>query len=87
MNYQEAKALLERKGQTQLLKYYDELDAAGKEKLLSAIENLNWDFEDALANPVDMSGKDRDIRPIEGLREDDPEYVRDLLTRLKECDE
>ena len=68
MQYQEAKALLERKGQTQLLKYYDELDAAGKENLLSAIENLNWDFEDALANPVDMSGKDRDIRPIEGLR-------------------
>ena len=27
---------------------------------------------------------DDDIRPIEGLREDDPEYVRDLLTRLKE---
>ena len=35
MQYQEAKALLERKGQTQLLKYYDELDAAGKENLLA----------------------------------------------------
>ncbi len=68
MNYQQAKELLERKGQTQLLQYYDELDEAGKANLLNAIENINWDFETALANPVDMSGKDRDIRPIAGLR-------------------
>lgn len=68
MTYEQAKALLESKKQTQLLRYYDELDAAGKEKLLTAIENLNWDFEDALANPVDMSGKGRDIKPISGLR-------------------
>ncbi len=68
MNYQEAKTLLEKKGQTQLLAYYDELDEAGKAKLLTAIENINWDFEDALANPVDMSGKGRDIHPIAGLR-------------------
>ncbi len=68
MTYEQAKALLECKGQTQLLKYYDELDAAGKAKLLDSIENLNWDFEDALANPADLSGKGRDIRPIDGLR-------------------
>ena len=68
MNYEQAKALLESKGQTQLLRYYDELDENGKAKLLTAIENINWDFEDALANPTDMSGKGRDIRPISGLR-------------------
>ena len=68
ITYAQAQALLEEKGQSQLLKYYDELDEKGKANLLSAIENLNWDFEDALANPVDMSGKDRDIRPISGLR-------------------
>ena len=68
MNYEQAKALLESKGQMQLLRYYDELDETGKAKLLAAIENISWDFEDALANPVDMSGKDRDIRPISGLR-------------------
>ena len=28
--------------------------------------------------------EDDNIRPVEGLPEDDPEYVRDLLTRLKE---
>ncbi len=68
MTYEQAKALLESKGQTQLLAYYDELDCNGKEKLLCAISEINWDFEDALANPVDMSGKDRDIKPIDGLR-------------------
>ena len=68
MTYLQAKELLERKGQMQLLAYYDELDESGKAKLLAAIENINWDFEDALANPVDMSGNDRDIRPSPGLR-------------------
>ena len=73
MTYEKAKALLEEKGQSQLLNYYDELDAAGKANLLEAIANIDWSFEDALANPVDMSGKDRDIRPISGLRRSDIE--------------
>ena len=69
MTYESAKALLEQKGQMQLLKYYDELDENGKAKLLKAIEEMNWSFEEALANPVDLSGKDRDIHPISGLRD------------------
>ena len=69
MTYESAKALLEKKGQMQLLKYYDELDEQGKAKLLKAISEINWDFEDALANPVDLSGKDKDIHPIVGLRD------------------
>ena len=73
MNYSQAKELLENKGQAHLLRYYDELDEAGKSNLLNAIGNINWEFEDALANPVDMSGKDRDIRPISGLRRADIE--------------
>ncbi len=73
MTYEKAKALLEEKGQSQLLKYYGELDEAGKANLLEAIANIDWSFEDALANPVDMSGKDRDIRPISGLRRSDIE--------------
>ena len=68
MTYEQAKALLTEKGQMQLLAYYDELDDAGKANLLEAIENISWDFEDALKNPVDMSGKGRDIHPIKGLR-------------------
>ncbi len=68
MTYEQAKALLQQKGQMQLLKYYDELDEAGKAHLLSMIESINWEFEEALANPVDLSGKDRVITPIDGLR-------------------
>ncbi len=73
MTYEQAKTLLEAKGQLQLLQYYDELDAAGKEKLLTAIENITWDFEDALANPCDMTGAGRTIEPIDGLRLEDIE--------------
>ena len=68
MTYEQAKSLLEAKGQTHLLKYYDELSPESQAKLLTAIENLNWDFEDALANPTDLTGAGRDIRPISGLR-------------------
>ena len=68
MTYEQAKSLLEKKGQTQLLKYYNELSVENQAKLLTAIENLNWDFEDALAHPTDLTGANRDIRPISGLR-------------------
>lgn len=68
MDYTQAKALLESKNQAHLLQYYDELDENGKARLLKAIENISWDFEAALAAPVDLSGKGRDIRPIAGLR-------------------
>jgi UDP-N-acetylglucosamine/UDP-N-acetylgalactosamine diphosphorylase len=40
MNFEQAKTLLEQKGQTQLLRYYDELDEAGKQNLLSAIDSI-----------------------------------------------
>ena len=73
MTYEQAKALLTEKDQMQLLAYYDELDNAGKKNLLDAIANIDWSFEDALANPVDMSGKDREISPIDGLRRADIE--------------
>ena len=68
ITYEQAYALLEKKGQTQLLKYYEELSPESKTKLLTAIETLNWDFEEALANPTDLTGAGRDIRPIQGLR-------------------
>ena len=68
MTFEQAKALLTQKGQMQLLKYYDELNADEKANLLDAIANINWSFEEDLANPVDMSGKNRDISPISGLR-------------------
>lgn len=69
MTYEQAKALLEEKGQAHLLKYYDELSAESKAKLLDAIANLNWSFEEDLKHPVDMTGKDRDIHPIKSLHQ------------------
>ena len=81
MTYEQAKALLEEKGQEHLLKYYDELDEAGKTNLLTAIEALNWDFEDALANPADLTGKGRDIKPINGLR------IADIEAKKADFDE
>ena len=68
MTYKEAVKLLKKKDQIHLLEYYDELDEQGKKNLLESIEAIVWDFEEELAHPLDMSGKDRDIRPIEGLR-------------------
>ena len=73
MTYEQAKALLTEKNQLQLLKYYDELDDAGKKTLLEGIANIDWSFEDALANPVDMSGANRDLQPIDGFRRADIE--------------
>ena len=73
MTYEQAKALLTEKDQMQLLQYYDELDDAGKKNLLDAIENIEWSFEEALKNPTDLSGKGREISPIDGLRRADIE--------------
>lgn len=68
MNYQEAKALLEKKGQTQLLRYYGELTESEQASLLHAIGSLDWSFEEAFKNPEDLSGAGRDIRPIDGMK-------------------
>ena len=74
----EIKKILEAHGQMQLLRYYDELDEAGRERLLGAISALDWSFEDELKNPADMSGAGRDSRPISGLR------IPDILERADE---
>ena len=76
MTYEQAKALLEEKGQAHLLKYYDELSKESQEKLLNAIESLNWSFEEDLKHPADLTGKNRDIRPIKGLRQAEIEKRR-----------
>ncbi len=82
MTYEQAKQLLEQKGQAHLLQYYDELDEQGKANLLQGIENIRWDFEEALKNPVDMSGKDREIHAISGLRIADIEKRKEEFERI-----
>lgn len=68
MTYAQIRALLKEKGQEQLLAFYDELDAAGQARLLERIEKTDWSFEEVLAHPEDLSGKGRELRPIDGLR-------------------
>ena len=68
MTYEKTKTFLNEKGQEQLLRFYDELEETGKNRLLSEIEKIDWSFEEVLNNPEDLSGKNRRIEPIEGLR-------------------
>lgn len=82
MNYEQAKELLKRKGQMHLLTYYDELNEYGKAKLLAEIESIDWGFEEDLANPLDMSGKDRVIKPIKGLRLKEIEEKKDAFEKV-----
>ena len=73
MNYNEIKNLLTQKGQLHLLKYYDQLDEQGKQKLLDSISQIDWGFEQILQTNEDLSGAGRDIKPIDGLRVSDIE--------------
>ncbi len=82
MDYNSIKKLLEEKGQTQLLKHYDELDNAGKQKLLSLISNIDWGFEEILNTPQDLSEKPRDISPLAGLRVSDIEKKKDYYEAI-----
>lgn len=68
MTYEKTEKFLNEKGQEQLLRFYDELEETGKKRLLSEIEKIDWSFEEVLNNPEDLSGKNRRIEPIEGLR-------------------
>ena len=67
MTYEQAERLLKEKGQEQLLRFYKELNGAERSRLLEGIEKIDWSFEEVLKNPEDLSGKGRDIRPIEGM--------------------
>ncbi|HIU59643.1 MAG TPA: UTP--glucose-1-phosphate uridylyltransferase, partial [Candidatus Scatosoma pullistercoris] len=71
MTYEETKALLRERGQEQLLRFYPELDRAGKARLLNAVGKIDWSFEETLLHPEDLSGRGRDIRPIEGMSQEE----------------
>lgn len=78
MTYEKTKEFLKEKGQGQLLRFYDELDETEKKRLLSEIERIDWSFEEVLKNPEDLSGRNRRIEPIEGLR------LKEIERRRKE---
>lgn len=78
MTYEQAERLLKEKGQEQLLRFYEELNGAERSRLLEGIEKIDWSFEEVLKNPEDLSGKGRDIRPIEGMS------LKDIKERREE---
>ena len=65
MQYDELKTLLEAHGQMHVLRWWDELDAAGREKLAGQIESIDW--ETVSLSHIGENGGRGKIEPIEGL--------------------
>ena len=63
MNLENAKKLLEEKGQSHLLKYYDELDDKQRSLLLSDVESINFSVIDCINQHTADKNLD-DIAPI-----------------------
>ena len=57
MSFEQVKELLEKKNQTQLLKYYDELDEVSKESLLKQISEIDFGLLDLLNGDEGQSKK------------------------------
>lgn len=57
MSYEQAKSLLEKYGQTQLLKYYDELNDSQKESLLKQISEIDFGLLDLVKDGESVSEK------------------------------
>lgn len=64
MDYERSKYYLEKRGQSQLLEYYDELSPEEKEILLKDIENTNFSAVGKLNSAVEKRGK---ITPISAV--------------------
>ena len=65
MQYDELKTMLEAHGQMHVLRWWDELDAAGREKLAGQIESIDW--ETVSLSHIGENGGRGKIEPIEGL--------------------
>ncbi len=64
MDYERAKSYLEKRGQTHLLEYYDELSPNDREQLLKDIENTNFS---AVTNLSTANAKRGKITPISAV--------------------
>ena len=65
MQYDELKTMLEAHGQMHVLRWWGELDAAGREKLAGQIESIDW--ETVSLSHIGENGGRGKIEPIEGL--------------------
>ena len=84
MNYEEAKSLLEKYGQTHLLKYYDQLDENQKASLLKQIGQIDFSLLDLIKNGEKAVEKGV-ITPLEhAVSIDDIEKNREKFTKTGE---
>jgi len=70
MNYNDAVAKLEKYGQMQVLKYYDELDANGQADLLKQIEETDMEILSAISHKSDLAKKG-EISPLAAMELDE----------------
>ena len=84
MNYEEAKKILEKYGQTHLLKYYDQLDENQKASLLKQIGEIDFSLLDLIKNGEKTAEKGV-ITPLEhAVSIDDIEKNREKFTKTGE---
>ena len=76
MNYTQTKEILEKYKQTQLLKYYDELNEFQKETLLSQIEQVDFSVIELCDNPTEQTAKG-ELKPLGALTIDEIENNKD----------
>lgn len=81
MNYSEAYAKLEKVGQTQLLKYYDELSDTDKAALLTQIDETDFSVIDYLAQGLEGAQKGV-ISPLGCMELDEIEANKDKFTDI-----
>ncbi len=67
MTVEQAKKLLSENGQAQLLAYWNDLDEAGRARLLCNIEKLDFSVLENLKHPQNLSGKGSRLAPVKGL--------------------
>lgn len=89
MGYEEIKSILEDKGQTQLLRFYDELDEAGKAELLESISRIDLSLPDILDNP-ELEQKRGTLEPLDAVRLSEIEANRESyentgIEAIKQC--
>ena len=81
MNLQETKAKLEKYNQSQLLKYYDELDENQRQSLLKQIDEIDFD----LLKLIEDGGKETEkgvITPLDDAGIADIEANKDKYTAI-----
>ncbi len=81
MNYEEAYAKLEKIGQTQLLKYYDELSDTEKEALLEQIDDTDFSVIDFIDRGA-LGAEKGVISPLKCMELPEIEEHKDEFTRI-----